>query len=249
MTKSSAPAAARKKEQEQIRRGSPERSAWRRDADALDATNKLGQRLRKFREAKGLSLTAASDATAIPAATLSRIENNKMSPTFSVLLKLTQGLGVSLQDLMGPPGMFSPEQQISFSQPDDRSRAHIQGYDYSALHTETVLSKRVAPLIFEVSTDRLEDVGGLSGHPGMEFCYVLSGTLVLHFADRPPQELGAGASALFNADIPHAYLAKGRNRVRVLNVVVHDPLTTLKHTPPFRHRSRVAKKSTAKQRS
>jgi len=250
MTKPSVPMAARKKEPERGRRSmATDRTAWRRDADALDVTNKLGQRLREFREAKGLSLNAASVATEIPAATLSRIENNKMSPTFSVLLKLIKGLGVSLQDLMGPPGLFSPEQQISFSHSEDRTTIHIFGYDYATLHTETTLSKRMAPLIFEISTDRLEDVGGLSSHPGTEFCYVLSGTLILHFAGRPPQELRAGASALFNGDIPHAYLAKGRSRVKILNVVSYDSLTTDKQTLPLQERSRVARKSTSKRRS
>lgn len=215
-----------------------ERSAWRRDADAHDVTSRLGQRIRGFREAAGLSLTAASEATGIPSATLSRIETNKMAPTFSVLVKLMTGLKLSWPTLMGPHGAQSPDQQVSISLPDTSDSVSISGYSYIAPHVNSPLSSIVQPLIFDVSARTVEEAGGLQAHQGIEFTYVLKGTLQLHFVGREPQLLPVGGTALFNCELPHAYVAGGRGPTRVLNLVARDPMMIDESEIPFGERLR-----------
>lgn len=232
MTRSPGRATSRKK----VAGDATASGSWRRGEDARDVTSKLGQRIRTYREKLGLSLSEASEATGLPAATLSRIENNKMSPTFSVLLKLTRGLQLPWGDLVGPSSTAPTDQRISFSYPEDRSTTHILAHEYASLHADISLSRRLTPLIFEVSTQRLEDVGGLSGHKGTEFCYVLRGTLLLHFEGREPQELPVGSSVLFKGEIPHAYVAKDRSGVQLLNVIAHEPIVTYENLPPFAER-------------
>ena len=46
-------------------------------------------------------------------------------------------------------------------------------------------------------------------HPGEEFVYVLEGTLDLHTLQYQPSRLNAGDSILFDAVMPHAYVAVG----------------------------------------
>lgn len=201
------------------------RTAWRRDSESQDVNGKLGQRLKDHREELGLSLGAASEATGIPTATLSRIENNKMSPTFNLLLKIMMGLKVSWHSLMDPSDSKPSDDRVSFSFPGEHTSTMMGGYLYTALHEGSSLRKMMAPMIQEISARSLRAAGGLAGHSGIEFCYVMSGTLVLHFAGRAPQELPVGASALFNCELPHAYVAKGRGLTRILYVVSRDPVT------------------------
>jgi transcriptional regulator with XRE-family HTH domain len=201
-----------------------DRVGWRRDPEALDLTSKFGRRVHDRREMLGMTLQAASEATGIPTATLSRIENNRMSPTISLVMKVVKGLNVSLAELLGEKGLGQLPQQLSLALPGQTPKTHVAGDEYEARHSECDLSRAVTPLIFEVSAKRLDQIGGLAGHPGTEFSYVLSGTLVMHFAGHPAHELPAGSSILFNSAVPHAYLAKGRTTARVLTVLVRDPM-------------------------
>jgi transcriptional regulator with XRE-family HTH domain len=209
--------------------------------DADDKAGKVGKRIRMFREMQGWSLTDASKATGIPTATLSRIENSKMSPTFGLLLRLMTGMKVGWLDLVGGGAQEALEEQISFGYPADAKTFQLEGSSSSYVlpHMDAKLSEILHSVIFEVGAHSAEEAGGLSAHNGIEFCYVLSGTVMLHIAGREPQELRTGCTALFNSSLPHGYLVKPGKRARVLNVTVRDPLMS-ESTLPFVH-GRVAK--------
>jgi hypothetical protein len=177
--------------------------------------------------------------------TLSRIENNKMAPTFSVLLKVMTGLKLSWQSLMEAPGAPNSDEQIDVAVPADWETTSIAGYTYVLPHSGSSLSRVVQPLMFDVDARSLEEAGGLAGHQGIEFCFVISGKLQLHFAGQAPKELPTGGTALFNCAHPHAYVAKGRGKTRVLNIVVKDPLLTLDEAEsPFEQRIKQISRST-----
>lgn len=203
---------------------SSRRSAWRRDDGAHDINARLSQRIRQHRASLGMSLNVASKATGIPAATLSRIENNRMAPTMPLMLKLMTGLRITWSDLMTtfPPEMH--ESQISVAAEGAGERVMVHDNVYTVPHTDSSLRHYMQPVIFDIGSRMLDEAGGLVGHGGKELCFVLSGTIMLHFMNRAPVELGVGASALFNAEIPHAYVAKGRGRARVLMLHSVDPL-------------------------
>jgi transcriptional regulator with XRE-family HTH domain len=203
---------------------SAERSAWRRDSADHDISARLGQRIRQHRESLGVSLNVASKLTGVPAATLSRIENNRMAPTMPVVLKLMTGLRLTWPSLMAgiPPEMH--EAQISIAHLGEGEHVEVQDNIYTIPHTESSLCNQMQPVIFDIGSKTVEEAGGLLGHHGTELCYVLSGTLMMHFVNRQPVELAVGASALFNAEIPHAYVSKGRGRTRVLMLHSVDPL-------------------------
>ena len=201
------------------------RRAWRREqADQL-VTGRLGQRIRAHRQREGLSINAASELTGIPGATLSRIENNKMTPTFPILLKLLAGLRLPWAELTSEGELeTSAARDIDVHVPGQAQFTQGAGYAYSMLHPQSRYLKQMQPLIFEVLTTTLEGAGGLRAHDGIEFAYVLTGTLLLYFENEPPLELRKGASVLFNCNTPHAYVAKGKAKTTVLNVISTDPL-------------------------
>ena len=215
-----------------------ERVAWRRDAKDQHVTGRLGERIRAHRERLGLSISAASELTGIPGASLSRIENNKMSPTFPVLLKLMTGLRLPWAELMSESEIASPRKdEISIDSPIAAKHADLPGYAYSVLHMDSPHRQHFLPMVTDVLATTIEEAGGLRGHEGVEFCYVLSGTLQVHFEGRPTQELPKGASALFNCEIPHAYVTKKRSKTTILIIVVTDPLAHDISEEPFRRRT------------
>jgi transcriptional regulator with XRE-family HTH domain len=206
------------------------RSAWRRERDDLGATGKLGQRLRELREQRALTLSAASAATGLPPATLSRIENNKMSPTFSVLLRLMQGLGLTWADVMAPLGTAAPDRQASFARAGEGFVMEVPGVRYTALHSDARHLMMTVNLA-DLSPDVPSEIGRPMGHAGNEFCYVLEGELELTVEGSPPRRLRPGDSALFDSTLPHGYAAQGGKPARLLIVSAHDP-----HAPVVRDR-------------
>lgn len=221
----------RKKAGANLRKPAEKRSAWRREEEDQQIAGRLGKRIHEHRESLGLSINAASELTGVPGATLSRIENNKMTPTFTTLIKLVSGLRLSWADLTSEMDIQpSPTREIDIQQADNVQFTDGTGYAYALLHPNSRYLKQMTPVIFEVLATTLEEAGGLRSHDGIEFTYVLSGTLILHFEGHPPKALGKGASALFNCNTPHAYVSKGRTTTRVLNIIATDPLAHVNAT-------------------
>ena len=194
-----------------------QRSGWHRTEQDQSMTQALGENVRTARESRGLSLAQLSSRSGIPSATLSRIENNKMSPTFAVLARVMDGLEIDWGDLLGSSQLAAGEKLVSFAKPGAGRSTKVRQSTARVLHSHD--SARSLPLLLHIDPAGLDEVGGLVGHRGEEFCYVLSGTLILHMEGRAPRSLKAGASALFDSSIPHAYLAEGAAGADILIVV------------------------------
>lgn len=180
--------------------------------------DKIGQRLRLLRKSRDLTLSEASRLTGVPAATFSRIETNKMSPTFGVLFKIIEGMGFDWRDVL--TSLPRHRNRLSVCRSEDIVTTRIANipYQYSLLHNDS--STGMIPLRMQVDARTLEEAGGLAGHEGEEFCYVLSGELELHFQNAEPTVLRAGESALFSSSQPHAYVAPAPAGATMLVVLV-----------------------------
>jgi transcriptional regulator with XRE-family HTH domain len=199
----------------------PAAKGWTRAEADQSMTQQLGERVRAVREAQGLSLARLSEISGVPGATLSRIENNKMSPTFGVLARLMVGLGTDWAGLMGTQHLPAGERLLSFADPGEGQSTEVRQSSARILHSSD--AARQLPLLVELRTGNLDDIGGLAAHPGEEFCYVLSGTLLLHMQGRAPRAMKAGASALFDSSVPHAYVAGASGSAKVLIVSQRPP--------------------------
>ena len=76
------------------------------DFTALD--RRLGQRLKAARQARGWTLEELAGRTGVSRALVSRIERGESSPTATLLMKLTTGLGISLSSLFGDSTRAGP---------------------------------------------------------------------------------------------------------------------------------------------
>lgn len=76
---------------------------------------KLGQRIKDIRSKLGITLEEASQRTGLARSTLSKIENEQISPTFQAMQKLALGLQIDMPQLFEPPRKKKWQQGVEIS--------------------------------------------------------------------------------------------------------------------------------------
>ena len=189
---------------------------WTRDDADLDANSELGVKLKSIRLERGWSLAEAALQTGVTAGTWSRIENNKMAPTYAVLLKIMENLGIDWNQLMPVSRDKSPAQLLSFSKSGNATTVTLKTARRTYPHGQK-LDAALRPAIVEISGTRPDDFE-LFAHEGTEFCMVLEGRLRFHAENRQAAELGEGESILFDSRLPHSYTSANGAPVKLLLV-------------------------------
>lgn len=201
----------------------PQPKGWTRGGAEMDANSELGLKLKSIRLERGWSLAQAEEHTGVSAGTLSRIENNKMAPTYAVLLKIMENLGIDWNQLMPVSRSKPGPQLLSFSKGGNASVVNLKTarriYPHGQKHNAPL-----RPAIVEISAARPDDFE-LFAHEGTEFCMVLEGRLRFHAEGRPATEMGEGESLLFDSRIPHSYTSANGAPVKLLLVSALPPKT------------------------
>lgn len=187
-------------------------------------TAKPGTALKSLRKSNGWTLAEASKRTGVPPSTLSRIENDRISPTYNLLVKLSKGLSVDLAQLLSPA---EAPAAANFEQPGRRSVNRLGDGELIQMSNHTLrylstdlLRKQVTPILSEYRARTLEEFGEFMRHAGEEFLFVLEGELELHTECYAPLILKAGESVYFDSRMAHAYLVHGAKVCRALSVCV-----------------------------
>jgi transcriptional regulator with XRE-family HTH domain len=180
-----------------------------------------GTALKALRRKRGWTLADVSKRTGLPASTLSKIENDRMSPTFDKLARISTGLQIDIATLFG--GDAGADAQPAASARRCIVRAGegkaIETRNYSHLYPAwDLLNKRIIPIVAELHARSLEEFGELIRHPGEEYAYVLEGEVDLHTSVYAPVRLRAGDSIYFDSGMGHAYIAAGEGPCRVLSL-------------------------------
>lgn len=164
------------------------------------ATNP-GHVIARYRNKKGMTLTELARISGVSISTISRIENDRISPTYSVLSRLAQALKIRWPDMVGG-------KESSFAQGCRAVSRAGQGIThptatgvYLWLGTDLV-TKMMEPTLIDALADTGKHV--LAGHDGEEFIYVTEGKLVFLMRDYAPLSLDVGDSIYFDAATPHA---------------------------------------------
>lgn len=189
-------------------------------APARLRTPSIGQALRERRGHHGWTLADVSEKTGISKSTLSKIENDLISPSYQSILQLCAGLGIEIGDLMSGSGEAAADSRRLTGR-RSISLAHAgltmsdDQFTYTYLCTD-IAHKRIIPMVIDVRANSLSDVGGLWNHVGEEFVYVLKGQIDLHSEFYEPTPLVAGDSAYFDSTMGHAYIATGDSPAQLL---------------------------------
>ena len=181
-----------------------------------------GVALKALRRKHGWTLADVSKRTGLPVSTLSKIENERMSPTFDKLARISTGLQIDIATLFGG-GDLGADMQPAASARRCIVRAGegkaIETKNYSHLYPAwDLLNKRIIPIVAELHARSLEEFGELIRHPGEEYAYVLEGEVDLYTSVYAPVRLKAGDSIYFDSGMGHAYIAAGEGPCRVLSL-------------------------------
>jgi transcriptional regulator with XRE-family HTH domain len=174
----------------------------------------LGQNIRAFRQAGGLTLDQFARAVGVSRSLLSQVERGKASPSIATLRNVARVLGVPIAALFtggtqtdGETDRFG--RRIVVRKGERRHLDHLaaEGISYELLTSD--INRKIEFLQIEMAPGSRTPVDGASQHNGEENQICLSGAYVLDF-DGQEFELSAGDSASFDASIPHVAYNRGR---------------------------------------
>jgi transcriptional regulator with XRE-family HTH domain len=183
--------------------------------------NQIGSRLKEIRRTLDRTLAEVSQATGVSISNLSKIENNQISPSFDIMKRICDGLGVSIEDFVRPGAKNVVSGRKTTTRKGEGDHFTSGQYDYRA-HASELSRKAMVPLEILVRARSVDEFDHWSQHHGEEFVYVLSGAIEVHTEHYAPFRLDKGESAYFDSSMRHLYVSVSKEDARVLSVS-HDP--------------------------
>jgi transcriptional regulator with XRE-family HTH domain len=183
--------------------------------------NQIGEKIRKLREIRSLSLTALAERSRLSETLIAQLESGELVPSLSPLIKIARSLGVRLgtflddQENLGPvvSGLDSLKKVVRFSDKDHPGHSDLDFYSLAANKG----GRHMEPFVIEIYPSSAEDVH-LSAHEGEEFLFVLSGEVEVAYG-RDTYTLGEGQSIYYDSIVPHHVHCRGEAKAKVLAVV------------------------------
>jgi transcriptional regulator with XRE-family HTH domain len=187
-------------------------------------TTRIGGRLKEIRRTLNLTLAQVGQVSGVSISNLSKIENNQISPSFDIMKRICDGLGVSIEDFVRPGAKSEVSGRKTTTRGEEGDHFTSVQYDYRA-HASELSHKAMMPLEIRVRARSVEEFDHWSQHRGEEFVYVLSGSIEIHTEHYAPFRLAKGESAYFDSSMRHLYISVSKDDARVLSVS-HDPGAT-----------------------
>ncbi len=171
---------------------------------AGDPEVQVGDHIRRFREARGVTLQWLAGQTGFSAALLSQIENRMVSPPLGTLVKIANAFDTSVSAFIGG----REEREFSIVRKEDRTTVSRVGlkeggrsaYTYEALGSGKA-GRRMEPFLVRLKP-LLDRHVAMNSHEGEEFLFVLSGKVEV-FLDKYSDVLSEGDCIYYNSTIPH----------------------------------------------
>jgi DNA-binding transcriptional MerR regulator/quercetin dioxygenase-like cupin family protein len=166
----------------------------------------LGNRLRKLRSRKGLSLAQVANAVGVSVGFLSALERSRMTASVGTLRKLARFYKTNILDFFDPAESNSP-----LVSPEKRKVLHAgDGVTMELLAWGNTVME---PHLFRIAP--AAGSGESYSHEGEEFLYVLQGEL--HIAlNGENYQLNQGDSFYFESATPHLWKNPGKKETLVL---------------------------------
>lgn len=177
---------------------------------------KFGEKLRKVRERKGMTLKEVAGKARVSESLVSQIERNKVSPSVDTLLQLADILDIDYEHLFRD---YRQKRQVALLRAGERAvirRGEVM-LEQLSLAGETDTEPAIEAFLLEV------DPGGEQGdreygHTGREFGLLLEGCAELIYGNEKYQ-LEEGDTVSFPSDIPHIFKNIGKEPLRAVWVV------------------------------
>lgn len=180
-----------------------------------DSPVSLGQRLKRMRQDKGWTLEDISQKTGVARSTLSKIENDQMSPTYDVLQRITSGANFDIVELFDTRSQNAPFGRRSITRRGEGKFYPTATYHFELLSTD-LSQKKILPFKAKVTARSLDDFSGWVRHDGEEFLCVLSGQVQVFTEFYAPAVLDVGDSVYFDSKMGHAVVSLSEKDAEIL---------------------------------
>jgi transcriptional regulator with XRE-family HTH domain len=179
------------------------------------APMKLGERVRQIRQARNWTLEEAARRAGLARSTLSKIENEQMSPTFDAVQKLARGLGIDVPQLFTPAVGDRVSGRRAITRRGEGQAHPTATYEHEMLATD-LARKRMLPYKATIRARSFDEFEGWVRHEGEEFLLVLSGAVRFYSEFYAPLDLQAGDSAYYDAAMGHCLISTSPEDAMIL---------------------------------
>ncbi len=179
--------------------------------DQLD----LGRRVRELRKERDWTLERAAKEAGLARSTLSKIENDQMSPTFDLIKKLASGLGIDVPQLFTPPKKDQVSGRMDVTKRGEGKSLVTTTYEHELL-ASGLTKKAMLPYRTAIRARNMDEFDGWVRHDGEEFVYVLTGSVTLYSEFYEPVDMTRGDSAYYDASMGHNLVSTSAEDATVL---------------------------------
>jgi transcriptional regulator with XRE-family HTH domain len=190
-----------------------------REAGPAGTEGSVGQRVRRVRKEKGLTLEDVSQRTGLDAEHLGRIEASQVSPPLGALIRIAKALDMKLGRFISS-GAVKPYTVVRKGDRRVVSRytsaqGDQYGYTYESLAPDKK-DRQMEPFMVTLVPSGTKKE--LSSHAGQEFIYVLEGAMEVTLDDYT-DVLRPGDSIYYDSTIPHLVRCQGDQETVILAVL------------------------------
>ncbi len=174
-----------------------------------DVALEIGQRILRLRKERRVSLQELGALAKVSSSTISLIENGKLSPSYSVLSRIFEALGLHFSETLSAHGAGQVRQVLApgcraVDRAGKGARHTTPMGMYEFLGTE-LATKRMEAAIIQAAKDG--PARKLEAHSGEELIHVQDGEVILYMEHYAPLPLRKGDSVYFDASTPHGVYA------------------------------------------
>ena len=187
--------------------------------------NSIGQKIKTFREEANVSLQDMASKIGLSIPKLELIESANVSPTISILTKITRLLGIRLGTLLDGEEQTDPvvsyaKQSVPTINTTDGNAEDSKNLNFFSLASNKK-DRNMEPLVIDVTY--VEPQTNLSNHEGEEFIYVLDGELNIVYGTKN-YILTKGDSIYYDSVVPHVITTANSEQTAKILSVTYTPL-------------------------
>ena len=184
-----------------------------------DFSSSIDQRVSNFRCARGVKLAEIANVCGVSEATMSRIETGQTEISAIHLFILARELGADVSEFFSDRTSSLGIGMRCVTRQGEAEQHMLARYMSEVLAAE-ISNKVMHPAINYIIAETLEEVGGMSSHPGEEFLNVLEGTKAAHSELYVLLVLKKSDSLYFEASMKHGNLKVSDKTAIILVVFV-----------------------------
>ncbi len=177
----------------------------------------IGKRIKDIRENQKMTLTDLSQKSGVQIATLSRMENLKMTGTLESHMNIAKALGVDLVELYQDMRQDEAKAEAPHVQ-----QATAESFTYNdrasyEILTNKLLAKKMLPIILRI------EAGGATNpeqnaKDSERFVFVLEGEIDIYI-EKQAYHLKTNSSLYFDSSREHHFVNKGNKTAKVISVI------------------------------